>query len=126
MSKNETPMTLRYWNQVGGALIKEFMAVPLAPGQGRRMIDAVIAMDEPTRIARYKDVALTGKNIIAIQTKSTRLSMTLLGQAILSARLLERFEPASVRAVAICTAGDKRLEPLAKEYGVEVVIYPTV
>lgn len=51
--------------------------------------------------------------------------MYLLGQAVFSARLMVRFEPASIRSVAICTAGDPVLEPLAKEFGVEVIVYPT-
>jgi hypothetical protein len=123
MSKRETPLTRRYWKKVGGTLMEEFMAVPLAPDQGRRLIDGVIIEGGLTLIASGNSVSIKGKNIIAIQTKATRLSMTLLGQAILSAQLLKRFRPANVRSVAICTRGDAVLEPLAIQYGVEVVIY---
>ena len=50
--------------------------------------------------------------------------MYILGQAIISARLMERFQPASVRSVVVCTKGDAVLEPMAKEYGIDVIIYP--
>lgn len=42
MSKHETPMVLRYWEEVKGTLIEEFLAVPKSPTCGKRLIDAVI------------------------------------------------------------------------------------
>jgi len=124
MSKHETPLTRRYWQETGGTLVEEFLAVPLGPDCGKRLIDAVIILGEPFERRSAKSVEIEGKNIIVVQTKATRLGMYLLGQAVFSARLMERFRPASIRSVAICTNGDAVLEPLAKDYGVEVIIYP--
>ena len=41
-----------------------------------------------------------------------------------SAELIKRHNPKSVRTVAICTEGDSALEPLSRDYGVEIVVYP--
>jgi hypothetical protein len=124
MSKLETPLTRRFWQETGGTLVEEFLAVPGRPGHGKRLLDGVIILDQPTARVPAKSVSLEGKDIIVIQAKASRLGMYLLGQAVFSARLMERFHPASIRSVAICTKGDAVLEPLAREYGVEVVIYP--
>lgn len=124
MSKLETPLTRRYWKETGGTLVEEFLAVPGSLVQGKRLLDGVIILGAPFEIKKAKAVNLEGKDIVVIQTKAARLGMYLLGQALFSARLVERFRPASIRSVAICTKGDAALEPLAKEYGVEVVIYP--
>lgn len=123
MSKLETPLTRRYWREIGGTLIEEFLAVSGGPDRGKRLIDGIIIVDGPCKPQAAKDVDLEGKHIVVIQTKAERLGMYLLGQAVFSARLMEQFRPASIRSVAICTKGDSVLEPLAKEYGVEVVVY---
>ena len=44
MSRRETPMTVWYWEQVGGMLIEEFLIVSKAPGQGRRLLDGLIVL----------------------------------------------------------------------------------
>ena len=49
--------------------------------------------------------------------------MYLLGQAVFSRQLMKPFRPRSIRTVAICIKGDDVLEPLASEFGVEVVVY---
>jgi hypothetical protein len=82
MSSLETPMIERYWNRVGGTLICEFQLVPRAPGQGRRLIDAVILPDLPLARAHWRDVNLEGRNVIAVQAKAHRLGMYLMGQAV--------------------------------------------
>ena len=123
MSKLETPLTRRYWEETGGTLIEEFLAVPGSADRGKRLLDGVIVLDEAFERKSAKAVELEGKNIIVVQTKASRLGMYLLGQALFSARLMERFRPASIRSVAICTKGDVVLEPLAKEYGLEIVVY---
>jgi len=124
MSKLETPLTRRYWEETGGSLIEEFLAVPGSTDRGKRLLDGVIIPGEAFERKSARAVDLEGKNIIMVQTKVGRLGMYLLGQALFSARLMERFRPVSIRSVAICTKGDAVLEPLAKEYGIEVVIYP--
>jgi hypothetical protein len=120
----ETPMTLRYWEEVGGTLVEEFCVVPQGPGHSRRLVDAVILpRREYRRAARGEKVNLTGQDVIVVQTKSHRLGMYLLGQALFSRILLEeRFSPRSVRSVALCSVDDSVLRPLAERFGVEVVV----
>ena len=123
MSKHETPLTRRYWEEVGGTLIEEFPAVLRGTGNAQRLLDGLIIQGEPKVIAKATVVTIKGKNIIVLQTKANRLGMNLMGQAIISKKLMERFEPKSIRSVAICTEGDSVLEPLLKDYGIELVIY---
>jgi hypothetical protein len=123
MSKKETPLTRRYWQSVGGALIEEFPAVLRTESSAQRLLDGVIVLGENKALVKHSDVDIKGKDIIVIQTKASRLGMNLMGQAIISAKLMEKFEPRSIRSIAICTAGDKVLEALLPEYGIELVIY---
>ena len=123
MSKKETPLTRRYWQSVGGALIEEFPAVLRTESSAQRLLDGVIVLCQAKAIVKHSDIDIKGKDIIVIQTKASRLGMNLMGQAIISAKLMERFEPRSIRSVAIYTAGDKVLEALLPEYGIELVIY---
>ena len=122
MSKKETPLTRRFWKTVGGTLIEEFPAVRAGAENGPRLLDGVIILGCPFEIQPADSVEIMGKDIVLVQTKASRLGMYLLGQAVFSRRLMEPFKPASIRSVALCTKGDSVLEPLAKEYGVEVVV----
>ena len=79
MSKLETPLTRRYWREVGGTLIEEFPAVRPGQGRGQRMIDAVIIPDWPFEIKTAREVDISGKDIIVVQTKVSRLGMYLMG-----------------------------------------------
>jgi len=124
MSKKETLLTRWYWKTIGGTLIEEFPAVRAGPENGPRLMDGVIILGGPFEIRLADSVELTGKDIVVVQTKASRLGMYLLGQAVFSRRLMEPFKPSSIRSVALCTKGDAVLEPLAKEYGVEVVVIP--
>ena len=123
MSKHETPLTRRYWKSVGGTLSEEFPAVFRDDTNARRLLDGVIVLGERDVIAGFSDVEIEGKDIIVVQAKANRLGMYLIGQAIISARLMRRFNPKSVKTVAICTKGDSVLEALLPEYGVELVVY---
>lgn len=122
MSKHETSLTRRYWQSVGGTLIEEFPAVLRGPNNAQRLIDGVIILGEGHVIAKSRDFEIKGKDIIVIQSKANRLGMYLIGQAIIFARLMARFEPRSVMSVAICTQGDAVLETLLPEYGIELKI----
>ena len=124
MSKKETPMTRQYWQTIGGTLIEEFPAVRAGPENGPRLLDGVIIPGGPFEIRMADSVELAGKDIVVVQAKASRLGMYLLGQAVFSRRLMEPFKPSSIRSVALCAKGDSILEPLAKEYGVEVVVIP--
>ena len=123
MSKLETPLTRRYWREIGGTLIEEFPAVRSGPNQGRRLLDGVVLLDSPHLIANYGEFEIENRDIVVIQTKASRLGMYLLGQALFSRHLMMPFRPSSVDTVAICTKGDDVLEPLAAEYGIKVVVY---
>ncbi len=70
MSKHETPLTRWFWQKTGGALIEEFLAVPLGPNQGKRLIDGIIVLDQPFARVRPGELDLEGKDIIAVQTKA--------------------------------------------------------
>jgi len=70
MSKHETPLTRWYWQQVGGTLIEEFVAVKRTSKCGVRVLDGVIIKDGDFRIAKQSDISLEGKDVIVIQTKS--------------------------------------------------------
>lgn len=123
MSKHETPLTRRYWDEVGGTLVEEFPAVLRGHGNAQRLIDGIIILGEPKRIAKPSEVSIKGKEIIVLQTKANRLGMNLMGQAILSKKLMERFEPNSIRSIAICSEGDSVLEQFLAEYGIELIVY---
>jgi len=123
MSKHETPLTRRYWESVGGTLIEEFPAVLRGEANAQRLLDGVIVLGERSVIANFPDVEIEGKDIIVVQTKANRLGMYLIGQAIISARLMRRFNPNSIKSVAICTKGDSVLEAFLPDYGVELVVY---
>ncbi len=48
--------------------------------------------------------------------------MNVLGQALFSAELLRQTGARGVRTIALCTADDEVLRPLAMRYGIEVVV----
>ena len=123
MSKRETPLTRRYWQEIGGTLIEEFPAVRRGPNQGRRLLDGVVILDAPHLIANHREVEIENRDIVVIQTKAYRLGMYLMGQALFSRHLMMPFRPRSVETVAICTKGDAVMEPLAAAYGIKVVVY---
>ena len=125
MSKNETPITRWYWQQVGGTLIEEFQAVKASSENGKRVLDAVIIPSGENRVARQEEVSIEGKDVVVVQTKASRLGMYLMGQAFFSAQLVEKFNPRSILSVALCTQDDNVLRPLFEQYpGMKVVIYP--
>ena len=101
MSKHETPLTRRYWDEVGGTLVEEFPAVLRGSGNAQRLIDGVIILGEPKRIAKPSEVSINGKDIIVLQTKANRLGMNLMGQAIVSKKLMEKFENIRQGKVAV-------------------------
>ena len=64
MSKLETPMTRRYWRQVGGTLIEEFPAVRRREDRGQRLIDGIILPEGEPKIVHWKDASLEGKVLL--------------------------------------------------------------
>ena len=118
-------MTRWYWQQVGGTLIEEFCAVSRGQDCSNRVIDGVIIKGEEFRIARKAEIDISGKDIVVVQTKASRLGMSLMGQAFFSAQLLKRFEPRSIESVALVAKDDAVLRLLFEQYeGMRVVICP--
>lgn len=77
---------------------------------------------EETRIHDGNTYDISGKDVIIIQTKSSRIGMYLLGQAYFSKFLVEKLGPNSIKLVAICGDDDIVIGQLAREHGVEVVV----
>lgn len=122
----ERELTVRYWCDIGGTLIEEFRAVSRTKDQGDRWIDGVIVFDGQKRRLtneEYDSADIAGKDIIVVQTKTGRVRMSLLGQALFSMRLMERFNPRTIRTVAVCGRPDAILCPIAEEYGIELKCY---
>jgi hypothetical protein len=118
-------MTGWYWQQVGGTLIEEFVAVEGTSLCGRRVLDGLMILDGEFRMAPQSAVSLAGQDVIVIQTKASRLGMYLMGQACLSAQLIQRFNPRSVAFVALCNQDDTVLRPLFEPYpNMQVVVCP--
>jgi hypothetical protein len=125
MSAHETAMTRWYWQQVKGTLIEEFVAVQGTLTCGRRVLDGVIIKGREFWIAQQCEVSLEGKDIIVIQTKASRLDMSLMGQTFFSAPFMQRFKPLSVVSVALCSQDDAVLRPLLEQYpNMHVVVCP--
>jgi hypothetical protein len=58
-----------------------------------------------------------------VQTKAERLGMSVLGQALFSRLLIEKyFAPKFARAVALCAVDDAVVRPIAEGLGIEVVV----
>jgi hypothetical protein len=123
MSKHETPLTRMFWEEVGGTLIEEFLAVKRTATNAQRLIDGLIVLNGPKKIVRSDEISITGEDVIVIQTKSSRLGMYLMGQALFSRELIKTFNPKSIKTVAICTEDDSVLRPLCASYQIEVVIF---
>jgi hypothetical protein len=127
MTRHETRMTSWYWDQVGGLLKENFVAVKRAPGAGRRVLDALIILDPGRRrLGPTERPEIAGKDVVIVQTKNRRLDMPLMGQTLFSARLLEQFHPRSIRSVALCAQDDAVLRPMLDAFSMcEVVVAPS-
>ena len=124
MSKHETPLTRWYWQQVGGLLIEEFPLVKGSKGTSPRFLDGLIVLGEKAAISEVRDFSIAGRDVIAIQTKASRLGMYLMGQCVFSLELVKRLNPRSVRSVALCTADDSVMRPMLEAIeGCEVVVF---
>lgn len=124
MSKHETPLTRWYWQQVGGLLVEEFPLVKGSKGASPRFLDGLIVLGEETEISKVRDFPIEGRDVVAIQTKASRLGMYLMGQCVFSLELVKRLNPLSVRSVALCTGDDAVMRPMLEAIeGCEVVVF---
>ena len=126
MSKHETWRTREYWRDVGGLLIEEFHAIKGDKKRdvGKRAIDGVIVLGEPSATQTGGAYDFQGKDLIVIQTKSGRLGMYLMGQAYFSREIMMRYNPRSVRTVAVCGRPDPEMETLCSQADIEVCVIP--
>ena len=91
VNDGEPPITRRYWERVGETLLQEYCVVRRRPGVGPRWIDAIIILGGDHRIApraEHASLGLDGRDLIVVQTKTGRLGMNLLGQALFSRELI--------------------------------------
>jgi hypothetical protein len=124
LSKHETPLTRWYWSQVGGLLIEEFKVVKSDHQQGKRHVDGLIVLGEPTSRTGPIKFEIQGRDVIAIQTKASRLGMNLMGQCLFSRDLVIGLGAKTVRSIALCTQDDFTLRPLLEQHqGCEVVVF---
>lgn len=110
---------------MGGTLVEEFLLVARGPRTARRLVDAVILPQGEARrvdLRGRRAVRIAGQDVVLVQAKANRLGMSLLGQTLLSREPVARFEPRSVRTVALCSAGDAVLEAIATKFGIEVAV----
>lgn len=122
MSMHETWRTRLYWNEVGGLLVEEFVAVKSGINHGRRLVDGLIVLGEEKAIHNSNYFDIKGRDVIVIQTKAPRIGMYLLGQAYFSKSLIEKHKPRSIKTVAICGRNDEVMAELAAEHGIEIVV----
>jgi hypothetical protein len=91
--------------------------------RGARRLDGLVLVDQPFRLGSRSDAPEpAGQRLVVIQTKASRLGMNVLGQALFSAVILRAARPREIRTIALCTADDEVLRPLAERYGIEVVV----
>lgn len=114
MSKHETPMTEGFWAFFGrGAYLPEYPLVQRAQDRSSRWADAVILPDEPFGRALSSEYPqLHGRNVVIVQTKTGRMRMSLMGQALFSARLALAAGAATARSILLCHDTDAALLPL--------------
>jgi len=126
MSKHETWRTRQYWESVGGLLIEEFLAIKANTKNNvrKRLIDGVIVLGEKTDKQSGGTHDLTDKEIIVVQTKAKPLGMYLMGQALFSREIMKRFNPKSIKTVAICSKTDSELEKICSKYDIDVIEIP--
>ena len=91
MSKHETPLTRRYWEEVGEPSLRNSLLSFVELEMPSVFLMGLIIQGEPKVIAEATEVTIKGKNIIFLQTKANRLGMNLMGQAIIFKKLMERF-----------------------------------
>lgn len=122
MSKNETWMTRKYWDTVGGLLIEEFEVVKGTTSNGVRRLDGLIILGEPKEMLKATSYNISEKDVICIQTKNSRLGMNVMGQAFFSRMLLELHCPKSIKSVILVSKNDSILIDFCNQYNIEVVI----
>lgn len=103
------------------------MAIQRGPDHAQRVIDGLILLGgEKRRASRGEQrIDIRDKDVVAIQTKNSRLGMSLMGQTLFTLRLLESMGPRSIESIAVCATDDALLRPLIEAHsGCKVVVCP--
>lgn len=129
MSKNETPMTRWFWQEVlkRGTLIEEYVAVEEAAdgSNAPRYMDGLVILDGPFEISNDVRRDIADKDVVVIQSKNKRLGMYLMGQTLFSRDLILAKGAKSVRSVAVCRKDDRVMRPLLLAHkNIEVHLCP--
>ncbi len=139
MSKREDLLINEYLKEkkIGGTVVWEFRMTQGSKSSGRRFLDAlVVANRRSNEQYRWPDApedlrsgkALTGQHVILVQASDGRLGMYVMGQALFSRLLMEKWcrphqvQPKSMKSVVVCTAGESDLEPFLKRYDIELFV----
>jgi hypothetical protein len=121
MSRNEGWRTRAYWlDHCDGALYEEFPAIRSSKDCAKRLIDGLVLNGQPKEIKKFFQGMIKGADITVIQTKSIRLGMYLMGQAYFSREIMRRFEPRSIRTVAVCGKGDSEMKIICDQFDIGV------
>jgi len=102
----------------GGTLVEEFQAAKCTTKEGQRLIDTVIILGGEKKV-HWKDIDIAGKDIN--QRNPERMGMYLMRQAYFSPKLMEAFNPRSIKAVALRTVDNEVLDSLFEKEAVEAV-----
>lgn len=126
MSRHGVKRAREYWERIGGLLIEEFQVGPRKKNssKGKWVIDAIIVRGEENRIQTGGTYDLAGKDIIVIQIEREHRGMQFLGEAFSSREAIIRYQPRSIKTVAICSRHDEELYRLCEEFNIEMVVMP--
>ena len=110
----ERAMTECFWQtECNGAFVQEYPLTKKGIDRARRCADAVILPNEEHhRATSAKFPSLADRNVVVVQTKTQRLGMYLMGQALFSARLVQALGARSVRSILLCAENDAAMFPL--------------
>jgi len=118
-SSAESDVVHAVWDEIGGALVEEFV-VPTIPGQRSRarQIDGVFAVDGPRQwLPARTPLALHGRDVVICQAKAGQLDQGVLGQTLFAAELIQReHTPRSVRLIAAAVRPNPLIERLLTSY----------
>jgi len=93
-------------------------------GVAQRLGDGLVLHGVPKELGRISREEIEGAEITVLQTKRTRLGMSVMGQAFFSRELMKKlFLPAVVHTVVICDQGDAVLEDLCRAHNIVVETY---
>ncbi len=82
----------------------------------------MIILGEPNKICKNISYDIVGKDVICLQTKNSRLGMSVMGQAYFSRELLKLYKSKFIRTVMLVSKNDSVLISICMERDIEVVV----